>query len=47
MAIWGGLVTYIIYIRKKNRPFRWVEALMQIIVSGFAGGNVCFGRNVL
>ncbi|MEE7446000.1 hypothetical protein G6326_16955 [Vibrio cholerae] len=37
MAIWGGLVTYIIDIRKKNRPFRWVEALMQIIVSGFAG----------
>ncbi|NAX44367.1 MULTISPECIES: phage holin family protein [unclassified Vibrio] len=37
MAIWGGLVTYIIDIRKKNRPFRLVEALMQIIVSGFAG----------
>ncbi|EGR0793753.1 phage holin family protein [Vibrio cholerae] len=37
MAIWGGLVTYIIDIRKKNRAFRWVEALMQIIVSGFAG----------
>lgn len=37
MAIWGGFVTYILDIRKSHRPFRWVDALVQVIVSGFAG----------
>ncbi|KYN88915.1 hypothetical protein ATY37_14900 [Vibrio cidicii] len=37
MAIWGGFVTYILDIRKNNRKFRWLDAFMQIIVSGFAG----------
>lgn len=37
MAIWGGFVTYILDIRKSKRKFRWLDALMQIIVSGFAG----------
>ncbi|BAC96878.1 hypothetical protein [Vibrio vulnificus YJ016] len=37
MAIWGGFVTYILDIRKNSRKFRWLDAFMQIIVSGFAG----------
>lgn len=37
MAIWGGFVTYILDIRKNNRKFLLAEALMQVIVSGFAG----------
>lgn len=37
MAIWGGFVTYILDIRKNNRKFRWLDAFMQIAVSGFAG----------
>ncbi|MEK0268282.1 phage holin family protein [Vibrio vulnificus] len=37
MAIWGGFVTYILDISKNSRKFRWLDAFMQIIVSGFAG----------
>ncbi|CAH0531847.1 hypothetical protein CTH30272_04095 [Allocatenococcus thiocycli] len=36
-ALWGGLVTHIQHIRQHNKPFLWREALMQVIVSGFAG----------
>ncbi|WGY45238.1 phage holin family protein [Vibrio sp. ABG19] len=37
MAMWGGLVTYLLDIRKNNRKFRWLDAFMQVVVSGFAG----------
>lgn len=37
MAVWGGFVAYILDIRKNNLKFRWKQALMQVVVSGFAG----------
>lgn len=36
-ALWGGLVTHIQHIRRHNKPFIWREAIMQIVISGFAG----------
>lgn len=36
-AVWGGLVTHIQHIRRHNKPFLWREAIMQIVISGFAG----------
>ncbi|OEF50991.1 hypothetical protein A1OW_10340 [Enterovibrio norvegicus] len=36
-AIWGGLVTHIQHIRRHNKRFVLREALMQTVVSGFAG----------
>ena len=37
MSLWGGLTTYIVDIRKQGRKFRFVEVLLQLSVSGFAG----------
>lgn len=36
-SLWGGLVTYISEHRKSGKRFSWVEAMMQVIISGFAG----------
>ncbi|WP_305817531.1 phage holin family protein [Photobacterium leiognathi] len=41
-AVWGGIATHISYIRQHNRPFVFTEALLQMIVSGFAGMLVSF-----
>ncbi|MDF8330569.1 phage holin family protein [Aeromonas salmonicida] len=37
LSVWGGLVTYIQTVKREGRQFRWFEALLQIVVSGFAG----------
>ncbi len=37
ISIWGGVVRYIIDIKTKNRPWNWLSALMQILISGFTG----------
>lgn len=37
LACWGGIVRYILQMRETHRGWSWREALMQLIVSGFAG----------
>lgn len=37
LSVWGGLAAYIETVRREGRQFRWMEALLQIVVSGFAG----------
>ncbi|WP_227096141.1 phage holin family protein [Aeromonas veronii] len=37
LSVWGGLVTYIQTVKREGRQFRWAEALLQVVVSGFAG----------
>ena len=37
MSIWGGLVKYIVEVRRNNQAWSWVAALAQVVVSGFAG----------
>lgn len=37
LSVWGGLVTYIQTVKREGRKFRWAEALLQVVVSGFAG----------
>ena len=37
ISAWRGAVRYIIDIRKNNTAWSWVNALMQVVVSGFAG----------
>lgn len=37
LSVWGGLVTYIQTVKREGRQFRLVEALLQVVVSGFAG----------
>ncbi|HAU8264452.1 TPA: holin [Kluyvera intermedia] len=37
IAGWGGLVRYLIDIRKNKAAWSWVNALAQMVVSGFTG----------
>jgi hypothetical protein len=37
LACWGGLTRYILRVRETNNRWSWKEALMQLVVSGFAG----------
>ena len=37
LSVWGGLVAYIRTIKATRKPFQLVDALLQVIVSGFAG----------
>ena len=37
LSVWGGLVAYIRTIKATGKPFQLVDALLQVIVSGFAG----------
>ncbi|WP_460881878.1 phage holin family protein [Pseudaeromonas pectinilytica] len=37
LSVWGGFVAYIRTIKATGKPFQLVDALLQVIVSGFAG----------
>ncbi|QOV71213.1 phage holin family protein [Citrobacter sp. BDA59-3] len=37
IAGWGGLVRYLIDIRQNKAAWSWVNALAQMVVSGFTG----------
>ncbi|MBP2856166.1 phage holin family protein [Dickeya oryzae] len=37
LSAWGGLVRYLIDIRQNKANWSWVNALAQIVVSGFTG----------
>ena len=37
LSMWGGISAYLLVIQQSGRQFRWGEAFIQIVVSGFAG----------
>lgn len=37
IACWGGLVRYLIDVRQNKAAWSWINALAQMVVSGFTG----------
>ncbi|MQK75635.1 phage holin family protein, partial [Escherichia coli] len=37
LSCWGGLVRYLIDVKQNKATWSWINALAQIVVSGFTG----------
>ena len=37
IACWGGLVRYVIDLKQSKATWSWVNAILQVVVSGFTG----------
>ena len=37
IACWGGLVRYVIDLKQSKTTWSWVNAILQVVVSGFTG----------